>query len=56
MKLLKETAKEHNISLIIVTHNASLEKIADKVIRLKDGKVVSDVINEHPLEIDEVVW
>ncbi|MBQ9886956.1 MAG: ABC transporter ATP-binding protein [Lachnospiraceae bacterium] len=56
LKLLKKVSKENNISLIIVTHNASLEKIADKVIRLKDGRIVSDVINENPLEIDEVVW
>lgn len=56
LKLLKETARENNISLIIVTHNSNLEKIADQVIRLKDGKVQSCIINEHPAEIDEVVW
>ncbi|SDY57814.1 ABC transporter ATP-binding protein [Lachnobacterium bovis] len=56
LKLLKETSKKHSISLIIVTHNSAIEKIADQVIRVKDGKVVSDTVNENPLEIDEVVW
>lgn len=56
LKLLKETAKENKISLIIVTHNANLEKIADQVIRLKDGKIQSCLMNEHPMSIDEVEW
>ena len=56
LKLLKETAKENKISLIIVTHNANLEKIADQVIHLKDGKILSCVINDSPMDIDEVTW
>ena len=56
LKLLKATAKENKISLIVVTHNANLEKIADQVIRLKDGKIQSCLMNEHPMSIDEVEW
>lgn len=56
LKLLKETAKENKISLIVVTHNANLEKIADQVIRLKDGKIQSCLMNEHSMSIDEVEW
>lgn len=56
LKLLKETAKENKISLIVVTHNANLEKIADQVIRLKDGKIQSCLMNEHPMSINEVEW
>lgn len=56
LKLLKETAKENKISLIVVTHNANLKKIADQVIRLKDGKIQSCLMNEHPMSIDEVEW
>ena len=56
LKLLKDTAKENKISLIVVTHNANLEKIADQVIRLKDGKIQRCLMNEHPMSIDEVEW
>lgn len=56
LKLLVETSKMNKISLIIVTHNASLEKIADQVIRLKDGRVQSCTMNENPMLIDEVEW
>ena len=56
INLLKQTSKENKISLIIVTHNTNLEKIADQVIRLKDGKIQSSVMNAHPMSIDEVEW
>lgn len=56
LKLLKKTARENKLSLIIVTHNANLEKIADQVIRLKDGKIKSCVFNGSPMDIDEVTW
>lgn len=56
LKLLKKTSQENKLSLIIVTHNANLEKIADQVIHLKDGKIQSCVFNESPLDIDEVTW
>lgn len=56
LKLLKKTARDNGISLIVVTHNANLEKIADQVIRLKDGNIQSCVMNDQPLAIDEVAW
>jgi len=56
LELLKKTAKDNNISLIIVTHNANLEKAADLVIRLKDGKVQSCITNDCPADVEEVAW
>ncbi len=56
LSLLKNTAKENNIALIIVTHNSKLEEISDKLIRLKDGKILSMEKNKHPKSITEVEW
>lgn len=56
LQLLKETATKYNIALVIVTHNINLEKIADRVIHLKDGHILSDEINKLPMDIDEVKW
>ena len=56
LSLLKNTTKENNIALIIVTHNSKLEEISDKLIRLKDGKILSMEKNEHPKSITEVEW
>jgi len=56
LQLLKETSLENNIALIIVTHNVNLEKIANRIIRLKDGHVQSNEVNLSPLSIEEVAW
>lgn len=56
LDLLKSTAKENNISLVIVTHNSKLEHIADKLIKLKDGEINSVETNDSPMKISEVEW
>ncbi len=58
LKLLKEQCDMNNGSntVIIVTHNALIAEVADRVIRLKNGKIESNKVNKHPKKIDEVVW
>ena len=58
LKLLKKQCEANNgeNTVIIVTHNSLIAEIADRVIRLKNGKVESNEINKHPKKIDEVVW
>lgn len=54
--LLKEMAVKHGHTIIVVTHNTSIAQIADRVIHLKDGKIIQNTHQDHPLEIDEVKW
>jgi len=58
LKLLKKQCEDDNgqNTVIIVTHNALIASIADRVIRLKNGQVESNEINKHPKEIDEIEW
>lgn len=58
LKLLKKQCDANNVenTVIIVTHNSLIAEIADRVIRLKNGKVESNEVNKHPKKIDEVVW
>jgi len=58
LKLLKQQCENDNgqNTVIIVTHNSLIAEIADRVIRLKNGKVESNEINKHPKEIDEIEW
>lgn len=55
LKLLKKQCDNDN-TVIIVTHNSLIAEIADRVIRLKNGKIESNTINKKPKDIDEVVW
>ena len=58
LKLLKKQCDANNgeNTVIIVTHNALIAEIADRVIRLKNGEIDKIEVNKHPKNIDEVVW
>lgn len=56
LELLQKLGKKHGNTVVIVTHNADIAKCADKVIRMKNGKISEIVINENPLPVREVEW
>ncbi len=58
LKLLKKQCDSNNgeNTVIIVTHNSLIAEVADRVIRLKNGKVESDEVNKNPKNIEEVNW
>ena len=56
LELLSNLNKENGNTVIIVTHNSLIAEVADRVIRLKNGKIESNEINENPKKIDEVKW
>ena len=55
LKLLRKQSDE-DTTVIIVTHNSLIAEIADRIIRIKNGKVESNELNKHPKNIDEVKW
>ena len=55
LKILKKEADE-DTTVIIVTHNSLIADVADRVIRIKNGKVESNILNKKPKKIDEVSW
>lgn len=56
VKLLLELSKNKNNTTIVVTHNANLALVADRVIRLLDGKIISNEINANPTNVDDIEW
>ena len=49
-------SKEYNNTVIVVTHNAAIAPAADRVIKLKDGKLDEIIDNKNPISMGKVVW
>ncbi len=56
LELLQDLCQKKHHTVIVVTHNADIAKCADKVIRMKNGKIREIIHNEHPLPVREVNW
>ena len=56
LKLLQNTARQKNITVIIITHNQAITPMADRIIKIKNGKVNENRINENPISIDQIEW
>ena len=56
LKLLEETARKEKMTVIIITHNAAIAPMADKVIKFKNGSASDIIINKNPKSIDEIEW
>ena len=56
LKLLQDTCRKENMTVIIITHNSAIAPMADKIIHFKNGKSEDIVINQDPTPIEEIEW
>ena len=56
LKLLQDTCRKEKMTVIIITHNAAIAPMADKVIHFKNGTAESIKINENPTPVEEIEW
>ena len=56
LELLQKMCREEHKTVILVTHNADIARCADKIIRMKNGKVREIKINDNPVPVREVEW
>jgi putative ABC transport system ATP-binding protein len=56
LALLQSTAREKGMTVVIITHNSAIAPMADRVIRVKNGKASENKVNEYVVPIEEIEW
>lgn len=56
LKLLSDTAKKYNMTVIVITHNSAIAPIADKIITVRSGKIESVKKNDNLVNIESIEW
>ena len=56
LALLERVNKQYGNTVIMVTHNDALKNMADRVVKLRDGCIRSDKLNEQKLPVEEIEW
>ena len=56
LKLLQDMCRNKGMTVVVITHNSALTPMADRVIRIKSGKVSGTEINRDPVPVEEIEW
>ena len=56
LKVLQDTCKTQNKTVIVITHNLALTPMGDKVIKVRSGKIESITCNEHPMDVNDIEY
>lgn len=56
LKLLSDVSEKYGTTVVIITHNTLIASIADRVIRMKNGRIESVEQNKTPVPVEEIAW
>ena len=56
LKLLQDMCRQKGMTVVVITHNSALTPMADRVIKIKNGKVAQMTLNAHPTPVEEIEW
>lgn len=56
LKLLQETCIKEKMTVVLITHNQAITPMANHVITMKSGKIISNIYNENPKSVEEIEW
>lgn len=56
LKLLQDTCRQNGMTVIVITHNLAIAPMADRIIKIKNAKVESMLINEQPKDVQTIEW
>ena len=56
LKLLQDTCRQNEMTVILITHNQAITPMADRVIRMKNSRVSQVILNDRPTPVEEIEW
>lgn len=56
LKLLQDTSRKENMTVVIITHNQAIAPMADKIIKFKNGKAIDIIKNDNIIPIENIEW
>lgn len=56
LKLLQDTCREKKMTVIVITHNQAIAPMADRIIKIKNGRVSDTSINKNPVSVESIEW
>ena len=56
LELMERVNREYGCTIVIVTHNAAIARMADHVLRLRDGRLAEDEVNDSPVSASKLDW
>ena len=56
LDLLSRVSKTYNTTVVIITHNASIAPLGDRLIRMRNGGIQENAVNPHPARVEDIAW
>ena len=56
LELLQDTCRQSGVTVIVITHNQAITAMADRIITVKSGTVVSEEMNSHIIPVEQIEW
>ena len=56
LKLLQDTCRNTGMTVVVITHNQALTAMADRIIQVRSGQILSNEVNEHPVPVEQIEW
>lgn len=56
LKLLQDKCRKDGMTVVLITHNSAITPMADRVIKMKSGKITSNEINQTPVSVEDIEW
>ena len=56
LKLLQTKCIEDGMTVVLITHNSAITPMANRVIHMRSGKVISNTVNSSPMPVEQIEW